>query len=380
MKESKVFSFFSGSGFLDFGFEKAGFEIVFVNEIFKPFLDAYKYTRNNKIPEFGYSDTCIESILESEDVIETLKSNLRKCKRNGFHTGFIGGPPCPDFSNAGKHKGFKGENGRLTNVYFDLITECEPDWFLFENVEGLFKTKKHREFFDKLMEKTKSKGYIINYDVVNALEFGVPQDRERVLFFGIKRTLARKDAIENPDTETLYKSYHEIKSLNTRAYAKFSLNEIRKTSWPSTRDFTGYAGLSSPEGIIEKLTVEHWFQNNQVESHPNSKHHFKPTVGNNRFFEIKEGCVSGKSYKRLHRWRYSPTAAYGNNEVHLHPYRARRISAAESLAIQSMPRSFALPEAMSLTNMFKTIGNGVPFLMANSVAKSIKNYLRFIQE
>ena len=90
---------------------------------------------------------------------------------------------------------------------------------------------------------------------------------------------------------------------------------------------------------------------------------------------VSEGDVSRKSYKRLHRYRYSPTAAYGNNEVHLHPYRERRISAAEAMAIQSLPKEFELPQDMSLTDMFKTIGNGVPFLLSEGIAKTIKSFL-----
>lgn len=90
---------------------------------------------------------------------------------------------------------------------------------------------------------------------------------------------------------------------------------------------------------------------------------------------VDEGDVSKKSYKRLHRWRYSPTVAYGNNEVHLHPYRLRRISAAEAMALQSLPRSFELPPSMTLTNKFKTIGNGVPFLLAKGIANTIADFL-----
>ncbi len=88
-----------------------------------------------------------------------------------------------------------------------------------------------------------------------------------------------------------------------------------------------------------------------------------------------EGDDSKKSYKRLHRWRYSTTACYGNNEVHLHPYQARRISVAESLAIQSLPPEFELPSKMSLTDMFKSTGNGVPFLAAKGLATTINEFL-----
>ena len=90
---------------------------------------------------------------------------------------------------------------------------------------------------------------------------------------------------------------------------------------------------------------------------------------------IPEGDDSKKSYKLLHRWRYSPTAAYGNNEVHLHPYKERRLSVAEALAIQSLPKEFSFPDNMTLTDMFKTIGNGVPFIMSSGIAKTIYSFL-----
>jgi len=98
-------------------------------------------------------------------------------------------------------------------------------------------------------------------------------------------------------------------------------------------------------------------------------------IGITKFAVVDEGDDSKKSFKRLHRWRYSPTACYGNNEVHLHPYKVRRISVAEALAIQSLPANFVLPENMTLTNMFKTIGNGVPYLASKGLAQTILDFL-----
>ncbi|MGB3508846.1 MAG: DNA cytosine methyltransferase [Microcoleaceae cyanobacterium] len=63
------------------------------------------------------------------------------------------------------------------------------------------------------------------------------------------------------------------------------------------------------------------------------------------------------------------------NELHLHPYKVRRLSAAEALATQSLPKKFALPSNMTLTHKFKTIGNGVPYLAAQRVAKTILDFL-----
>ena len=130
-----------------------------------------------------------------------------------------------------------------------------------------------------------------------------------------------------------------------------------------------------PPEIPKNLTVQHWFDTNRVEEHPNAGDCFKPKAALPKFRTIDEGDDSKKCFKRLHRWRYSPTAAYGNNEVHLHPYRARRISVAEALSIQSLPKEFILPPDMTLTDKFKTIGNGVPFLAAQGIARSVRDFL-----
>lgn len=130
-----------------------------------------------------------------------------------------------------------------------------------------------------------------------------------------------------------------------------------------------------PEGIIKELTVEYWWEKNDVLHHPNSNMFFQPRAGLYRFQSKDEGDDEKKCYKRLHRWRYSPTAAYGNNEVHIHPYKPRRISVAEALAIQSLPKEFELPTKITLTDAFKTIGNGVPFMASLGIAKNIIDYI-----
>lgn len=151
---------------------------------------------------------------------------------------------------------------------------------------------------------------------------------------------------------------------------------LDKKLWPTTDDFVENSNTISPLSAndeMSKLTVQYWFERNDVENHPNAKHFFKPK--SDKFKVIKEGDNSKKSFKRLHRWRYSPTAAYGNNEVHLHPYKARRLSAAEALAIQTLPPEFHFPVNMTLSNMFKTIGNGVPYVAAKGLAETVMQFL-----
>ena len=348
-----IFSFFSGSGFLDLGFENTGYEVVFVNEFHSPFMNAYKHSRkilNIKPPLFGYAECSIEKVSHEE-----IKSSMAKLKKENRLVGFIGGPPCPDFSVAGKNKGKDGENGKLSQSYIDIIVEMKPDFFLFENVKGLYRTSKHRQFFEHLKTQLKEVGYTLHERLINAIEYGAPQDRERIILIGF-----------------LDEKYPQAFDWSYRVYPDRSAFNY---PWPVSEPFSEGIVKVIPEGIPTELTVEYWFNKNKVNEHPNAHHVFTARAGLSRFLTVEEGDDSKKSYKRLHRWRYSPTAAYGNNEVHLHPYKPRRITVAEALAIQSLPKDFELPTNMTLSNMFKTVGNGVPYLASAGIAKSILKHL-----
>lgn len=357
----EVFSFFSGLGLLDLGFESVGFNIVFVNEYNKRFLKAYQYARRNRghIPIYGYSD---------KDIREYLSDNVwynsfpQYDKRDEKIIGFIGGPPCPDFSIAGKNIGKDGVNGHLTLIYTNLIIKRQPDFFVFENVKGLYQTKKHREFYDEIKKLFKQAGYILFDSIENALEYGVPQDRSRLFLLGFSN-----------------KVFGEKPMCNVGAHKKYSLTDILKMPWPTLSPFVVNGKLDCPEGILKDLTVEYWFDKNNVEFHPNGKDIFG-VKAYSKYESICEGATVGKSFKRLHRWRYAPTSAYGNNEVHLHPYKMRRISVSEALALQSAPAEFELPADLPLSSKFKMVGNGVPFLLSQGIALDVMDVIQKIEK
>ncbi|MDC3202899.1 DNA cytosine methyltransferase, partial [Gammaproteobacteria bacterium] len=207
--------------------------------------------------------------------------------------------------------------------------------------------------------KQLSKKYYLFERLTNAIEAGAPQDRDRILLFGAKKTVFKENTFDWEENLI------------------YSNSSVVDHDWIKCSPYGEKSHLPPPNNIPLELTVQYWFNANDIKNHPNQIDCFTPRAGLKKFKIIEEGDVSKKSYKRLHRWRYSPTAAYGNNEVHLHPFESRRISVAEALAIQSMPKDFVLPPNMTLTNKFKTIGNGVPYLLARAVAKSIR---RFISE
>lgn len=364
-----IFSFFSGAGFLDLGFEKTGcYNIVYVNEFYKPFNDIYQYSHKKmgfNLPIYGHHVEDIANLLQPER-ITSLQKELEKSEKETI-TGFIGGPPCPDFSVAGKNKGKEGENGKLSAIYTEIICKVQPDFFLFENVKGLYRTAKHREFFEQLKCKLIKAGYALTEQLINSLEFGAPQDRERIILIGFHKRIVKLLKLKVNEHILIDFDWNKNK-----LYSKDLLSSIK---WPTIDPYKENSEREIPNNIIKELTINYWWRKNDVENHPNANMFFKPKAGLIRFQTINEGDDKKKCFKRLHRWRYSPTAAYGNNEVHIHPYKSRRISVSEALAIQSLPKEFEIPQNISLTDAFKTIGNGVPYMASLGIARNIFDYI-----
>ncbi|MBW3586751.1 MAG: DNA cytosine methyltransferase, partial [Cyanobacteria bacterium 0813] len=353
-----------------------GFNVAYVNEIFPPFMQAYRYSRqcmNLPVPEYGYcegEEADVTRLVGGEPAFR-LRELMQDARKHHDIVGFIAGPPCPDFSIGGKNRGGEGDKGKLSASYIELICQQQPDFFLFENVKGLWRTKQHKIFYDALKNQLAESGYVFAERLINAIEYGVPQDRDRIILIGFRKNIVKNMGISlDKNSQMLPEGLFPWQS-----QILYPKSEAFSNRWPERNAFAADDFLPCPDDLPQNLTVEFWFQKNDVVNHPNAQHYFQPKAGMKRFASVDEGDDSKKSYKRLHRWRYSPTACYGNNEVHLHPYKLRRLSVAETLAVQSLPKEFALPAKMTLTNMFKTVGNGVPYLAAQGIAKTILQFL-----
>ena len=136
-----LFSFFAGAGFLDLGFETTEyFTTLFVNEYHKAFMSVYAASRKQlgiATPKFGHHMCSIEDY-QAASLYASLAENIMEARREHDIIGFVDGPPCPDFSIGGKNKGQTGENGCLSGTYMNLICQTKPNFFLFENVKGLY--------------------------------------------------------------------------------------------------------------------------------------------------------------------------------------------------------------------------------------------------
>jgi len=159
-----VLSFFSGAGGLDRGFEHAGFEVSWANEYDKTIWDTYRHN----FPK---------TVLDGRSIVKIEVDEVPECD------GMIGGPPCQSWSEAGSLRGIDDARGQLFFEYIRIIKSKRPIFFLAENVSGIL-FNRHRDAFKTILGNFSRLGYNVSYGLLNANDFGVPQDRERVIIVG----------------------------------------------------------------------------------------------------------------------------------------------------------------------------------------------------
>lgn len=368
-----VLSFFTGGGFMDMGFMQAGFDVVWTNEIEPAFAEFYRqgitsWKRKQKLlskeQECSISNTnSIKEITLDTIVSEAFGSEIPDL------FGVIGGPPCQDFSINGNLEGFKGERGSLTDTYLCKILELNPSFFVMENVTGLIRVKKSAKHFLELLD-VMSEDYLIDWEILNSLEYGVPQSRERIFVVGLNRKHFDLSSIQ-VDLRGKWFPFHEKQKY---------INPHKQYKWPAAIAF-GKKDIEKPQDIPLQLCLESCLVPKDKEPIiANAGEYFNLLGDKRRFSAIQEGETNRPSFKRLHRYKYSPTACYGNNEVHLHPYQHRRLSVREALRIQGVDDSYVLTTPNILSKKFKMIGNGVPVPLAKAVAETLKDFLKNLKQ
>lgn len=323
-----ILSLFCGAGGLDLGFEKEGFEIGLAFDSRESSVDTYNYNRplNN-----GHV----------KDVRDLTIETLDKLYGREFRpTGVLGGPPCQSFSISNVHTSENDPRHSLTFAYSKLLQELnERDpikFFIFENVLGL-KSKKHSKIYAKFKESFEKAGFRLQEFELNASHFGVPQNRKRIFILGLNKDLF-------PD----YTFSFKVKDIRTTVR-----NAISDLPDPIT--FEQYKS-----GVRSQYHINHWCMT------PKSKKFFTPGA-------LISGKAIGRSFRVLEWDKPSPTVAYGNREVHIHPNRKRRLSVHEAALLQSFPFNYEFQGTMS--SQFLQVSEAVPPKLAEQVAIRIKEAL-----
>lgn len=309
----KTVALFAGCGGLDLGFENAGFDIIWANDNNKKVEETYRYNHKNT-----------ELIIKS--LVDIKSEEIPECDI------IIGGPPCQSWSLAGAMKGKEDSRGQLFYEYVRVIKDKRPMAFVAENVKGIV-SKAHIESFNEIVDMFKKAGYTVTYKLVNAKNYGVPQDRERVFIVGVRNDL--KVSYEFPEPTNNESNYVTLEN---------AIGDLRDNpgEWMEGSFSPIFMSRNRRRGWNEvAFTVQ--ASGRQTQIHPDSPEMEKVDKD---------------------KWQFK-------NDLSM---KVRRMSVRECARIQTFPDSFEFLGA-PINENYKMIGNAVPVKLAEAVATKLKDCL-----
>lgn len=322
----RVVSFFAGCGGLDLGFEQAGFQVVWANDLDQSVRDTYIRNHPNTKLVLG-------------DINNVRPEEIPDCD------GFIGGPPCQSWSVAGKQRGLNDERGRLFLTYIDFIKAKKPKFFLIENVKGMLDTK-FSDVFQDFINRLSSAGYDVKWKLLDAVNYSIPQNRERVFLIGFRKELNINYVFPLPtSTElvTLSKAIGDI------------------TEYP-----VRYSGM-------EKVVVNTQRSNHDVLATDFGSFYYR---GNRRRGWQQPSFTIHATADNIQLHPSSPKMMfYGHENWNFQKDKMsqyRRLSVRECARIQTFPDSFIF-DSDDIKATYKMIGNAVPPRLGKYLAQSILN-------
>lgn len=327
-KKIKIVSLFSGCGGLDLGFEKAGYEIVWANEFDKGIWDTYRHNHPN-------------TVLDTRSITDIGEKEIPDCE------GIIGGPPCQSWSEGGAKRGLNDKRGRFFYDYIRILKVKQPLFFLAENVSGML-LERHAEALQGIKQAFMDSGYNLSFKLLNACDYGVPQDRKRVIFVGIRNDLGFDFVFPSP--------------LKKKLTLRDAIADLPNNPLPV------------PNGIITDRTHP------EIPNHEYMTGGFSPIyMSRNRVRDWDEVSFTIQAQARqapIHPQAPKMTFLSDNKrefkkgEEHLY----RRLSVRECARIQTFPDNFIfLYDNISVG--YKMIGNAVPVNLASVLADSIRKQL-----
>jgi DNA (cytosine-5)-methyltransferase 1 len=332
----KLISLFSGCGGFDLGFKKAGFEIIFSNDIEKNLKETYE--KNLKHP------------LIIKDIRQLNKDLIPQADV------LIAGIPCQPFSNAGNRKSTKDKDGNLFKEIIKTIKiqQKKPKVVIFENVRGFLSSKdeKGKLLTDRLKMEMKKIGYNSKFKLLNASDYGVPSNRFRVFIVCIRDDIKKEYFFPLPD---IMKTKLTVGDIISKSLPKNEKNEIWDLS-----DLTLKSVKFIKEGGSWKDIPDQYLSNAHKKIRKNMKKYRSPNF-----------------YRRFSRTEVMGTitaTSSPENSGIIHPLENRRYSVREIARFQSFPDTFKF-YGKNVSFKYKMIGNAVPPELGFRIAKSLLEHI-----
>ncbi|HAP94594.1 DNA cytosine methyltransferase [Epilithonimonas hominis] len=325
-----IVSFFAGAGGLDLGFQNAGFNVIWANEYDKEIWETYQKNHPH-------------TVLDKRSIVNVPSDEVPECD------GIIGGPPCQSWSEAGAMKGIEDKRGQLFFDFIRILEAKQPKFFLAENVSGML-LGRHSPALENIKELFRNAGigYELSFEMVNACDYNVPQDRKRVIFVGIRKDLGFKYEFQKPNFPklTLQDAISDLKENVLPAKTNNKTNG-NNCAIPNHEYMTG--GFSTI--FMSRNRVRSWDEQS---------------------FTIQAGGRHAPIHPQAPKMKFieQNIRVFVPGQEHLY----RRLSVRECARIQTFPDDFIF-HYDNISAGYKMIGNAVPINLAHFLANTIKQQI-----
>lgn len=345
MDKKYIIDLFSGAGGLSLGFEMAGFSSVLAIDKWADAIITYNENRKNK---------CGTTL----DIHDFSNEQLLEYKNKYKIEGIIGGPPCQGFSLVGTRQTNDPRNS-LYIEYVRFVSVIKPNFFVLENVPGLL-SMENGKYKNDIINRFSELGYNVNYAILKASDYGVPQSRKRVFFIGLNKDkfgdyFFNFDIIRRQPIISTEEAISDLPTLldceESESYSSFPFNDYQKKMRNGSKIIHNHVRTNHTEKTIKIISMVP--DGGTIKDLPEE------------YYKIRN---YNAAFKRMNSKLPSSTIDCGHrNYFH---YSLNRIpTVRESARIQSFPDTYVF--CGSKTSQYTQVGNAVPPLLAYAIAKTI---------
>lgn len=371
----KMIDLFCGAGGLSLGFTQEGFVTSLANDIQDCCVDTYAHNH----PETPRSHIVLG------DIKEVVK-NLEELLAGRGADIVVGGPPCQGFSMANRQRLIDDPRNYLYKNYIEIVKKVHPKFFIMENVKGMLSVA------EQVKEDFCNIGYSVEYHVLNAKDFGVPQNRERLIYIGNCIGI---------DNEQIFKGIFKLSESipeHNLGDALYGLRELKASRVKNATETDSEESGSRIEKNNTSDTNDYITYINQARIVPTVSNH-KARYNNDRDIEIfgrmeqgdrsddpkiadimpyaRRNDIFKDKYFKLENDKVCKTITAHMKfdcNMYIHPTQARGLTPREAARVQSYPDDYFFRGAYTKTYM--QIGNSVPPLLGRAIAHVIKDYMK----
>ena len=380
--------FFAGAGGLSCGFTQAGFRVCFANDFEEVCVRTYRYNH----PELPAKQVLKEYIRKIVNNIEDYVSEDVDI--------VVGGPPCQSFSSANQRRIIDDPRNELYKYFIEAVKKLCPKFVVMENVRGMLSVagqvvEDYKAI--KIKRNRKVYTYDVSYRLLNSMNFGVAQSRERLIYIAVRNDIAYSKHVT---PEVLFQQIERNCSNNSIVNLNAALEYIKPLDAPRVKGQTEIddekTGMKVGLNTYDSCGNSYLARINQGRKLPyvfNHKARYCSDVNYEIFKRLNQGedatnpkiadimpyarrnGIFKDKYFKLYADRPCRTiTAHLKMDClsHIHPYQIRSITPREAARVQSFPDDYLFLGAYLKTYM--QIGNAVPVLMANQIANVIKRY------